>query len=1119
MSTNFEFDQAYARLNPEQKQAVDTIDGPVMVIAGPGTGKTQVLSLRVGNILRNTDIAPGNILCLTFTDAAAVNMRERLAALIGPDGYRVAVHTFHSFAREIISSHPEYFYEGADFIAADELAQLEIFEEIFSDLSRGDPLRSSLDGEYTYLSDAKHAIGLLKKAAITPDEFEIQIEKNAADLAWINPLLARVFDERMRKQSTDKVREFLEKILARENEQRNNRRSLLEAIAVSLGRALKEAHDTGKTTPLSAWKTEWTRVTENGERVHKDTLYLEKMRSLARVYRAYRERMRKERYYDFDDMLLDVVSALREHVSLLSALQERYQYILVDEFQDTNDAQLRLVELLGSAPVNEGRPNIMIVGDDDQAIYRFQGAEISNILDFPKRYAGHKLVVLTKNYRSTQDILDVAREVIEKSSERLTTTLPALEKRLIAERTELQGHIYHAVLGTRTHEYAYIAREITQLIKTGHNPKDIAVITRRHRELEDLARVLVAANIPVTYERKQNVFDEPHIRLLLLLARFVSTIVAKGVKEGDEYLPDILSAPVWGFSREDVWRVSVAASRRDDRSWLGAMTDDTHAGMRTMAAWLIDLGIRAPHEPLERILDEFIGSDGILLPIADEDMHDEAARPLPETRKDSQRFRSPFRQYYFGKEARKNAEARYLLFLSSLRVLFGALREFRKGKPLFIRDLVEFADLHERNGITLADTTPFASAANSVSLLTAHKAKGLEFDTVFVASCQEEVWAGRGYPNKLPFPMNLRDIELEEGGDDRLRTFYVALTRARKNLYVTAYRQDDSGKASMKVRFVAADTPHGALATHVRDNVSEVSGEELVKGLEILPPRPEFFPIIPGERAILLELIKDYRMSVTHLNNFLNVAEGGPAFFLEQNLLRFPQAMRPAAAYGDAMHKAIERFYREHKKTGKLPKAEQLINWFGEWMSRARMTEKEYLHFLHAGEDALAIWYELSGKHIPRGLRSEVDFKNQGVVLFDVPLTGKIDKIVTEDDGVIHVTDFKTGRAKKRWEGKDARERILLHGYKRQLTFYKLLVEHSHEFRGSRVERATLEFIEPADERIVTLDFAPTAEDTDRLSALIAAVYRRIIALDFPDTEKYSKDLSGIIAFEEDLLS
>ncbi|HSE35163.1 MAG TPA: ATP-dependent DNA helicase [Candidatus Paceibacterota bacterium] len=1119
------FDTAYRALNAEQKKAVDTIDGPVMVIAGPGTGKTQVLSLRVGRILQMTDVSPGNILCLTFTEAAAVNMTERLVELIGSTGYKVAVHTFHGFARDVIASYPEYFYNGAEFAAADDLAQLDIFERVFRDLPRGDPLASMHEGAYTYLKDARRAIGLLKQAGLSPDDVDALIAGNTAELDRIDAAIADVFSDRLSKKSIPAAANAVE-MLTRLGDAAKlsdasfgpGSASLAHAVAISLGRALKRAHESDSATPLSEWKAEWTRKTDAGERVFKDRLGLEKMRSLARVYRAYRSTMRAEAYYDFDDMLLDVIEALRTRPSLLAELEERYQYMLVDEFQDTNDAQLSLVRLLGSAAVNEGRPNIMIVGDDDQAIYRFQGAEISNILDFPKFYADHTLVVLTKNYRSTQDILDVAREVIVKSSERLETVLPALEKKLIASRPDLgAGHIRHAMLPTRTHEHAYIAREIGRMIEAGADPSGIAVITRRHRELGDIARVLVAANIPITYERKQNVFEEPHIRWLVLLARFLVSVVRHGDREADHFLPEILSAPFWGLAREDIWRISVAAAARTDRTWIGAMQDDAAPAVRNIAKWFADLGVRAKTEPLERILDAMIGTDGALLPaLAADDPHEDSAQPLAKTPR-AHAFTSGFREYYFGAEARKKAEARYLMFLSSLRVFVGALRDHRHGAQLFLEDLVAFADLHERNGMTLADTTPFSSAGRSIHLLTAHKSKGLEFDTVFVASCQEEVWAGRGFPNKLPFPMNL-PIERDEGGDDQLRIFYVALTRAKRDLLITAYRQDDSGKPSLKVNFIAPENEDGAIAVHLAERPAELTDADLLGSVDVLPVHPEFFPIVPGERAILMELVKNYRMSVTHLNNFLNVAVGGPAVFLEQNLLRFPQAMSPSSGYGDAMHKAIERHYREFRRTERVPSADALLGWFRETMNQERMTESERTHFLRAGEAALPVWWEHSGHSIDATHRSEVDFKSQGVVVGGVPLIGKIDKMLIAN-GEVAVYDFKTGKAKGDWEGKDAQEKITLRNYRRQLLFYKLLVEHSHDFKDLRVTRGALEFLEPVGGAIASLELEITQDEVDRLAKLVGIVYRKILALDFPDVSAYAKDVSGIEQFEEDLLS
>ena len=164
------FAERYAKLNQAQKQAVDTIDGPVMVIAGPGTGKTELLSVRVANILQKTDTLPENILCLTFTDSGANAMRERLTDIIGKDAYKVAIHTFHSFGTEVINQNGKYFYEGAHFRAADELSSYEIINSIFEQLDYSNPLAGKMNGEFTHLSDSLKAISELKKSGLTSDE-------------------------------------------------------------------------------------------------------------------------------------------------------------------------------------------------------------------------------------------------------------------------------------------------------------------------------------------------------------------------------------------------------------------------------------------------------------------------------------------------------------------------------------------------------------------------------------------------------------------------------------------------------------------------------------------------------------------------------------------------------------------------------------------------------------------------------------------------------------------------------------------------------------------------------------------------------------------------------------
>ncbi|HEX8390192.1 MAG TPA: UvrD-helicase domain-containing protein, partial [Candidatus Saccharimonadales bacterium] len=195
------FKERYKALNDAQRQAVDTIEGPLMVIAGPGTGKTELLSLRVANILRVSDTAPQNILCLTFTESGATAMRERLAGLIGADAYRVAIHTFHSFGSEIINQYGEYFYHGAHFRPADELTGYETLRAIFEKLPHDNPLSSTMNGDFTYLRDVQSTISDLKKSGLTSDELTAILDRNDRFSAWLQPRLDAALGDRLSKKS------------------------------------------------------------------------------------------------------------------------------------------------------------------------------------------------------------------------------------------------------------------------------------------------------------------------------------------------------------------------------------------------------------------------------------------------------------------------------------------------------------------------------------------------------------------------------------------------------------------------------------------------------------------------------------------------------------------------------------------------------------------------------------------------------------------------------------------------------------------------------------------------------------------------------------------------------
>lgn len=1144
-----DFDQAYLKLNASQKKAVDSIEGPLLVVAGPGSGKTQILSLRVANILKQTQVLPSNILCLTFTESAALNMRDRLSKLMGQEAYRVAIHTFHNFCVNIIQKYPEYFYAGALFAAADPLAQVGILEDIFTSLPHDNPLRSVHPEQgFVYLRPVSSAIASIKKAGMTPLEFKAVIEKNEKELGEINKILVPIFDATLSKKVFGSVEEAVNKLdaLSKKFEKGNEKHiSLSGVVARSLSLALGKASESETTKPLSAWKEKMMKRDDDGKRTFKDALNLEKMYALADIYEVYSKTMHERGMYDFDDMILDTISAIEKNRRLQYELQEQYQYILVDEFQDTNDAQMRLLRLIADAPVNEGRPNLMVVGDDDQAVYKFQGAELSNILDFKRIYTDVESVTMTENYRSTQDILDIASHIIRKGENRLENLLPEMEKTLVSSHPDLKkGEIVHKRFKSSLHEYHYVSREIKRLLDEGRKPEEIAVIARKHKQLEGIVPFMQGAGVPIRYEREQNVFLEPHIHQLIVMSRFVVSIANASQPEQDELLPEILSYPFWSLSRETIWKLSTQAAKGEieeggigkwqRKPWISAMIDSEDKKVRAVGKFLLELGTKAAHEPLEKMLDMIIGAHVVLAAESEDEDEDDTFKA------DSNSYVSPFKEYYFSKEKFDHARSEYLTFLSSLRVFVRALREYKgKGNDLLVlKDLVEFVDLHDKNDIALNDKSPFGSINSSVQLLSTHRAKGLEFETVFVLSCQDDVWAGRGMAKRISFPLNLQIDPAGDDQDDQLRLFYVALTRAKRYLYLTSYETRDDGEPSPVLRFLLPGESDGkTLEKEAMRNIysSLESGvDEIGVAPEGEPEAHELLtaswlryhtpPFLGEEKKLLESLLENYQLSVTHLNNFLNVKGKGPQTFLEQNLLRFPQSKTPSGSYGNAVHYSLEQLSISLKREGQIASQKQLLEWFGEYLRRERLSAADHKLYEKRGIEALTAFYKAKKDTFKDTDRTEVNFKDQGVILGDengAHLTGKIDRVVDQGGSRFEVHDYKTGRAKDEWEGKDQNEKVKLYEYERQLVFYKLLVEGSRDFRGKyTVSNGVLEFVEPLNgKNIVDLSLSITKEQAERLSKLACIVYRKIMNLDFPDISKYSQDLDGIKAFEEDLLN
>ena len=1106
-----EFERRYKQLNPAQKQAVDTIDGPVMVVAGPGTGKTELLSMRVANILRKSDALPNNILCLTFTESGAAAMRERLIGLIGPQAYKIAIHTFHSFGAEVINQNGEYFFQGAHFRPADELSSYEVLRSLLEKLPHDNMLSSKMNDQFTYLRDLQTTISDLKKSGLTPDELLDILDRNDRFCEWLQPKLHVAFGDRLSKKSFAGLHTLVDELATYSGDPMEliSYQPLDELLTASLHDALEQAEIDSSTKPLSAWKREWCEKQPNGETTLRDVKHCKKLRAVAGVYYDYLIAMQQRSLYDFDDMILRVVHAMEVFDDLRLNLQEQYQYILIDEFQDTNDAQMRVAWNLTNNPATEGRPNLLVVGDDDQAIYRFQGANLSNILEFKSIYRDVALIALSENYRSSEPVLQLSRQVIVQAQERLETSIDGIDKTLTPRAGIDSSTVELTTYENETAEYAALAKRLAT--DFGKHPKrSRAVIARHHRQLQALLPYLNSHNIPIRYDRQENVLESAPIQALELTAQVVMAIATQHLSKLNALLPQLLAHPAWGIPASDLWQLSLRAHQHHT-FWLELMLQSP-GRMQDIAQWLIEASQHAQYDPLEFMLDYLFGDDEIQVPDSSEE------EPINgDEGKIENTFSSPLRAYFFDGNSLQDNPGQYVAYLNSLRTIRRALREYRPDQILKLDDFIEFIDMHHDLGISIQAKSTIGSDARAIELLTTHKSKGLEFDDVHIISLTDNVWGEtvRSRSRLLSFPHNLPFSIAGDTSDERIRLLYVAMTRAKQNLLLSSHTRNGNDRESFPAAYV------------MLPELNKITAPESTNAQRLETEKTDWrMPLLDVPKStiqdVLLPDLKKYKLSATHLNNFLDVTRGGPQLFLLQNLLRFPQAMSPSAAYGSAIHLTLQRAHQHLSATGKRRPVEDILGDFEIELRRHQLSDDDTDHFIKRGTDTLNSFLAARYDSFDPAQVVERNFGNDAVTIdTEAIITGAIDLIdIDHDAKTIIVTDYKTGRATQNWQGKTDYEKIKLHHYKQQLMFYKLLIEGSRQFAGYTVARGIIEFVElsPADtiERL-ELDFQ--TDELERLKRLITTVWRHIQSLNFKATDTYDANFRGIESFEDDLLA
>ena len=971
------FKSAYADLNAAQKEAVDTIEGPVMVIAGPGTGKTQVLTLRIANILLKTDTAPENILALTFTESGARAMRERLRSYIGAAAYRVAINTFHGFAQECIQNYPDA-YERV--IGGRPVSQLERIAYLEKILESGE----------------------------TPNLRPI------GNPAYYIPHLLRSLDEMKREYITpDRLAEHI---------------SSLEETLLGMERVHEKGAHKGKV------RGEYLKFEKK----------LVKNRELLHVYRTYESALQADNRYDFADMLIETVAALREREDMRLDIQETYQYVLADEHQDVNGAQNAILELI---VLYHKRPNIFVVGDEKQAIYRFQGASLENFLYFSDVYKDAKTIALTKNYRSGQEILDAAHELIRTEdgpSQDLRVPLESETK----EKSEVSLFEYTA---EAIEEHALIERIKVEL-KAGRESGEIAVIARTNREVERLAALLRGAGIEAEASADGDVLRQPITREIRAL------LTATAEPENERALFEVLHAPYCGLSMADVIRITGA--RRLGMPLSAILADENT---------LLDLGVTNP-----------AGARRILTIL-------EAARMAAVTEAPHQVLQQLLQGSGFLEHVIANDPLEGQRVIRRLYDEVESLVREREVKSL--GDIARMFDQLEAHGLEL--TAPYLkSGSGAVVVMTAHKAKGLEFDVVLVMHVHDSRWSAGRQRTYFDLPLTKHlDKDALDWEDDERRLLYVAMTRARKRLIISYATENADGREQVISRLLE---PLNEL------DLRPEADEEYTKTftpLSNLTGDPVEVDVTTKD--FLTRLIAERGFSATGFNNYCN----SPWDYFYRNLLRLPEVKPEHLLYGTTLHSVMEYVTASHTRAGKLPTIDTVNKVLKRELLKLPITDTAFTRLHERGLNSLTAYLAHLKDKLPK--KTAEEFKLRVILstglpeLPELPLRGTLDRLDLDENGkLIQVVDYKTGKPKTRnfILGNTASSDG---GQKRQLVFYALILSLLEDERY-QCRDFTLSFLEPdAKGKIREETFTITDEEIVSLKEEIITAVKHLISGEF----------------------
>jgi DNA helicase-2/ATP-dependent DNA helicase PcrA len=916
-----------ADLTARQRKAVTHGEGPLLIVAGAGTGKTTVITRRIAWLIAEKLAKPSEILALTFTDRAALEMTERVDRLV-PYGYTdTVISTFHAWGDRLLRDHA---------------------------------MEAGLSDRSTVLSRAEQVIFLREHLFDLPLDRYRPLGDPTRFLHALVTLISRARDEDVAPSEY---------------------RALAERLAAAAG----AAPDDAALAETAAQQAE-----------------------LAACYGAYEELMRRTDRIDFGDQVGLALRLLRDHPAILEAERQRYRYILVDEFQDTNHAQFELVKLLAGSPI----ANLTVVGDDDQSIYRFRGAALSNILGFREAFPAAPSVVLTDNFRSRQSILDAAYRLIRHNDPDRLEAREGLDKRLVAKaqgrRTAAaESSIELLAFDTGSDEADAVAERVAASLRAGKRAGDHAILVRTNRDADPILRSLNMARVPWRFAGTAGLYRQPEVRLLVSFLRAVND-------PGDSVsCYDLATSEMFGLDPADVTLALNSASRR---------RTSLEAALRSASA---DPGSapfgRRPLEVVARLL-------------ASIDQH----RGMSAERTTGELL------YHFitssGWLGRLAAEARQ----SGDERLANVARFFeivRRQSSLLRDDRLPFLVAQLDTLIEAGDDPSTADVAadegDAVHVLTYHRAKGLEFPTVIMLGLVDDRFPTRSRGDLLPFPTELIRETPPEGDhhlSEERRLFYVGMTRAKEEL-VLSWARDYGGRTARRMsQFVleALDLPPATPVEAVRPSVAE----RLARNQHPVRQPTTAAPPSLADKPLTL--------SYGQVSDYLEC----PAKYRFGHLIRIPTAVSHQMVYGRALHAAVRAFHRRQMADQPMSLSELHAELDAAWESSGFLTRQHEEARKAAAREALQRFWTAQQADPVTPTAVELEF---AVPFGRDRVRGRYDRVDTDASGRVTIVDYKSSDVRDAaTAARRARESL-------QLAIYASAWEAQH---GRAPDDLTLHFLE-----------------------------------------------------------